>query len=189
LFLLCYLQEANGDDIGKVEAEVAKPSRRKNEGKLNENENGNDVKEIQGGPGVRSRGRDENEEGRQSPKLLNSVSILSVGVTPEETVLQLMSNCAEKLSHYDKLFFEFGVVGSKDCTDKDGEANVRAAAAEVSKGGLNLVRYCTLNLAKLATASLEKSLKTVLNCKSQRDFAKDSCPELQFSCRQFTGTF
>jgi hypothetical protein len=101
-----------------------------------------------------------------------------------------MSICAEKLNHYDKLFFEFGVVGSKDCTDKAaGEANVRAAAAEVSKGGLNLVRYCTLNLAKLATASLEKALKTVLNCKSQRDYAKDSCPELQFSCRQLTGTF
>jgi hypothetical protein len=29
----------------------------------------------------------------------------------------------------------------------------------------------------------------VLNCKSQRDYAKDSCPELQFSCRQLTGTF
>ena len=121
--------------------------------------------------------------------LFNSVSFLSADVTPEETVGQLMTNCTDKLSQYDKLFFEFGVVLSNNSVNKAGEARVRAAAVEVTREGLRLARYCTLNLAKLSTASLEKAVKTVLNCKSQRDFAKDSCPELQFSCRQLMGAF
>ena len=157
--------------------------------KLTHKGNDNDGKEIEEGSEGDTRGKKDIEKGRQCQLLFNSVSFLSADVTPEETVGQLMTNCTDKLSQYDKLFFEFGVVLSNNSVNKAGEARVRAAAVEVTREGLRLVRYCTLNLAKLSTASLEKAVKTVLNCKSQRDFAKDSCPELQFSCRQLMGAF
>ena len=103
--------------------------------------------------------------------------------------MQMMVSCNNKLTEYDSLVFQFGVVASKDDVDKAGQARLKAAAVQVTKEALTLARFCTLNLATLATTSLEKAVTTVMNCKSERDFANDSCPELKFSSRQLMSEF
>jgi hypothetical protein len=100
-----------------------------------------------------------------------------------------MLTCTNALTEYDSLIFQFRVVGSNNNVDKAGQARLKAAAVQVTKEALTLVRYCTLNLATLSTTSLEKAVTTVLNCKSERDFANDSCPELKFSSRQLIRKF
>ena len=110
------------------------------------------------------------------------------GVTTMETNLQkLISNCRAALAVYDKLYFEFEVVASKEDIDKKGQARVKVAAGDLSKQALKLSRFCMEKLTTLSVACLDEAKTAFFECKWEREFAKDPCPQMSFSGRQLTG--
>ena len=114
-------------------------------------------------------------------------SASSGATTTESNLQQLISKCQAALADYDKLYFEFEVVASKEDIDKQGQARVKVAAADLSKQALKLSRFCMSNLANLSVACMEEAKTAFFECKWEREFANDACPQMSFSGRQLTG--
>ena len=125
---------------------------------------------------------DEEEKPRKPPMVADP---------PKETIdtvmIDLVQNCRKQIDNYEKLYFEFGLVVSKEDINPEGQRRVKAAAVELSKKGLAVARHCSQNAANLSVKSMDQALDALASAKYERDFTNDACPELAFALRQVSG--